>query len=205
MLYAYWNQVRAGRIAPQRLEIEPSRIAPILSETFMLERVDGGTYLYRLAGTRVCELFGAEMRGRNFLEGWSEADRLVLERLLATVSEQGAGTVLDIEGVGHDRRHLELEAMLLPLLHGSNRISRIIGVISAVSAPHWRAEEPLRSRQLKRHRVVWPDGRPYSIVERAGGRAPFRPVPPELRLVTTDRSRFRVLQGGRTACKSDKR
>src|SRR4051812_13786849 len=39
-LYGYWNEVRAGRLAPQRLEIEPSRIAGILSETFMLERID---------------------------------------------------------------------------------------------------------------------------------------------------------------------
>ena len=29
-LYAYWDGVRAGRIAPRRLEIEPARIAAIL-------------------------------------------------------------------------------------------------------------------------------------------------------------------------------
>ena len=42
-LYGYWNEVRAGRLA-QRLEIEPSRIAAILAETFMLERIDARTY-----------------------------------------------------------------------------------------------------------------------------------------------------------------
>ena len=41
-LYAYWNELRAGRIAPRRLEIEPSRISSILPETFMLERTDAG-------------------------------------------------------------------------------------------------------------------------------------------------------------------
>ena len=54
-LYSYWNEVRAGRLAPQRLEIEPSRIAGILSETFMLERIDAASYQYRLAGTRLSE------------------------------------------------------------------------------------------------------------------------------------------------------
>ncbi|MEO1694679.1 MAG: PAS domain-containing protein, partial [Pseudomonadota bacterium] len=39
-LYAYWNEVRDGRPAPRRFEIEPSRIAHILSETLILERVD---------------------------------------------------------------------------------------------------------------------------------------------------------------------
>ena len=79
-LYGYWNEARAGRLAPLRLEIEPSRIAGILAETFMLERMDAATYQYRLAGTRLCELFGSELRGMNFLDNWSEADRAVLER-----------------------------------------------------------------------------------------------------------------------------
>ena len=65
-LYAYWDGVRAGRIAPRRLEIEPARIAAILSETFMLECGDGD-YRYRLAGSRLCELFGYELRGTSFL------------------------------------------------------------------------------------------------------------------------------------------
>ena len=83
-LYGYWNEVRAGRLAPQRLEIEPSQIAGILSETFMLERIDAATYQYRLAGTRLCEMFGSELRGKNFLEGWSEPDRHPEQWELAT-------------------------------------------------------------------------------------------------------------------------
>src|SRR4051794_24073887 len=84
-LYGYWNEVRAGRLAPQRLEIEPSRIAGILSDTFMLERIDAATYQFRLAGTRLCELFGSELRGKSFLDGWSELDRPLLTRDLATI------------------------------------------------------------------------------------------------------------------------
>ena len=38
------------------------------------------TYQYRLAGTRLCELFGSELRGRNFLDGWSDGDRLIERR-----------------------------------------------------------------------------------------------------------------------------
>ena len=151
-LYSYWNEVRAGRLAPQRLEIEPSRIAGILSETFMLERIDAGTYQFRLAGTRLCEMFGSELRGKNFLDGWSEQDRHVLERDLATIGEQGAVAVLTIEGVVDTRHRVELEANLLPLLH-AGKITRIIGAMSATSAPHWLGHEPLRSRQLMRHRA----------------------------------------------------
>jgi hypothetical protein len=204
-LYSYWNQVRAGRIAPQRLDIEPSSIAPILSEVFMLERIDGGTYQFRLAGTRLCELFGSELRGRNFLDDWSHDDRATLERTLATISEQGAGATLLIEGSSDVRHRVELEALLLPLLHGGAKINRIIGVMSTTSAPNWLSHEPLRSRVLKRHQLIWPDGRPSAVVERSGGRAPFQPARAAMRVVDSDRRRFRVIDGGRSGNKSDKR
>src|SRR5262245_33235166 len=154
-LYAYWNEMRAGRLAPLRLEIEPSRIAGILSETFMLERIDAATYQYRLAGTRLCEVFGSELRGRNFLDDWSETDRHVLTHDLVTVCEQGAVAVVRFEGASNDSRHrVELEAVLLPLVHAGQRIGRIIGAMSATSTPHWLVSEPLLSRRLQRHEIV---------------------------------------------------
>ena len=205
-LYSYWNQVRGRRLAPQRLDIEPSRIAGILSETFMLERIDDGAYRFRLAGTRLCELFGMELRGRNFLEGWDNDDRAALERLLATISEQGAGATLAIEGSSDVRHRVEIEAMLLPLLHGGNKISRVIGVMSAVSTPHWLSNEPLRSRHLLRHQLIWPDGRPHSVIERSGAQAPFQaPASAAMPLSAAGRRKFRVVDGGRAGSKPDKR
>ncbi len=206
-LFNYWNQVRAGRIAPHRLEIEPSRIAGILAETFMLERVEAGTYQFRLAGTRLCELFGSELRGKNFLEGWSEQDRLVLERLLTPISDQGAAGVLTVEGAINNRHRVEIDVNLLPLLHTGNKITRIIGAMSPTSAPYWLGSEPLRGRHLKHHQIIWPDGRPHAIAARLGTQAPFRPVltGAGVQTVKTDQRRFRVLEGGRVDGKYDKR
>jgi hypothetical protein len=197
--------VRAGRLAPQRLEIEPSRIAGILSETFMLERIDTQAYRFRLAGTRLCELFGSELRGRNFLDDWSENDRNVLARHLATVCEQGAGAVLALEGSSDPRHRVELEAILLPLVHDGHRIVRIIGAMSPTSRPYWLDSEPLTSRRLKRHELVWPDGRPHSVVERLGRQAPFLGARAQMRIVKTGRRQFRVFEGGRADGKRDKR
>jgi hypothetical protein len=203
-LYTYWNQVRAGRLAPERLEIEPSRIAPILSETFMLERMDGETYQFRLAGTRLCELFGRELRGTRFLEGWSDEDRRTLLRLLGMISEQGAAVSLAIEGASDDRHRVELEAMLLPLVHGGTDINRVIGAMTAITAPHWLGSDPLRNRRLKRHQVIWPDGRPHALAARSGGRMPFVAALPA-RSATTQRRHLRVVDGGRPAGKPHKR
>jgi hypothetical protein len=203
-LYGYWNEVRAGRLAPQRLEIEPSRIGGILSETFMLERIDAGTYQYRLAGTRLCEMFGSELRGRNFLNEWGEADRHVLARDLAAICERGAVAVIGLEGSSNGSHKVELEAILLPLVHSGQKISRIIGAMSATSAPHWLDNEPLLSRRLQRHELIWPDGRPHALVERVGRQVPFLPARAQMRIVKTGRRQFRVFEGGRAAGKFEK-
>jgi hypothetical protein len=205
-LYRYWNEVRAGRLAPQRLDIEPSRIAEILAQTFMLELVDPGTYPFRLAGTQLCDTFGSELRGKNFLDGWGEADRRAIEDCLATITEQGAAAHLILEGSVDARHRVELEANLLPLLH-AGKITRIIGAMSARSAPHWLGSEPLRSRRLTQHRLVWPDGSPHVTVMLP--HASLAPPLPQLATgestVKAEQRRFRVLEGGRATGKYDKR
>jgi hypothetical protein len=198
ILYAYWDGLRAGRIAPLRLEIDPSRIGAILPEIFLLERVDAATYCYRLAGTRLCEIFGSELRGANLLDGWSAPDRAELARDLALTCEQGAATHLVMEGSAGDTRRVQLEALFLPLLHGGDAIERVLGAISAIASPHWLGHDRLIDKRLVSHDLIWPDGRP----SHRAGPAPAdkavspsaNPPPPVLR---GDRRTFRVLDGGR--------
>jgi hypothetical protein len=144
------------------------------------------------------------LRGRNFLDGWSEADRQVLARDLGTVCEQGAVAVISLEGSSDSRHRVELEAVLLPLVHAGHKIGRIIGAMSATSTPHWLDNDPLRSRRLLRHELIWPDGRPHAVVERWGRQAPFLPARAQMRIVKTGRRQFRVFEGGRTSGKLDK-
>ena len=88
-LFAYWDSVRGHRMAPQRFEIDPSKISAILPYTFILERRDAETFSFRLAGTRMCDVFGYELRGTNFLDGWETIDRLPLLRQFSTLTRQG--------------------------------------------------------------------------------------------------------------------
>jgi hypothetical protein len=194
-LYAYWNELRAGRIAPRRLEIEPSRISAVLAETFMLERVDPSTYRYRLAGTRLCEVFGTELRDSNLLDGWSAADRAALMRSLTSTCTQGAVTLFVLEASTDTARRVELEAILLPLTHGDDTIGRVIGAMAPMTSPHWLGYERLTHKQLVRHELIWPDGRPHAVVQRASG-APFVSALPRDRVVTDLRRRLRVVDGG---------
>ena len=190
ILYTYWNGLRAGRIAPLRLEIDPSRIGAILPEIFLLERMDAGTYCYRLAGTRLCEMFGSELRGTNLLDGWSAPDRAALANDLALTCERGAAIHLVLEAGADGERRVQLEATFLPLIHAEGAIGRVIGAMSAMASPHWLGHDPLRARRLISHELIWPDGRPNrgALLDAAAAAGRHR-----RRL----RRSFRVLDGGR--------
>jgi hypothetical protein len=204
ILYGYWNEVRAGRLAPRRLEIEPSRIAGILPETFMLERTEANAFPFRLAGTRLCETFGWELRGTDFLSGWSEQDRASLSRQLITACEQGAAVLFTVEATADNLHRVELEAIVLPLIHTGSTIGRLVGAMSATTSPHWLGSLRLDKKRLARCELIWPDGRPHSLVERAGWRAPFAPSLSEARTAKEDRRNFRVLDGGLGRPKEEK-
>ena len=197
ILYNYWNDVRGVRLAPRRFEIEPSRISKILAETFILERTDSHNYSFRLAGTRICEQFGMEFRGRNFVELAGEADRSALEQDLATITDQGAVGIFELEARDRQERPVRFETIVLPLIHGRQGVSRYVGSFSAVDTPPWLGFEPLQPHGLTSRRLMWPDGRPHAVVERVNRQAPFLPELANARIVRFNRQHFRVLDGGR--------
>ncbi len=195
-LYAYWNAMRGARLAPRRFEIEPAQIADILPDTFILERVDFETYRFRLAGTRICEHFGAELRGSNFLDPWTDQDHLSLSRLLTNVTQQGAVGVLTIEAETERGQTVPFEVLVLPLVHTRDSIDRILGCISPLDLPDWLGHERLDIRRLVHSDFMWPEGRPHKVIEQINRQSPFHAHIRNARIVRSERRQFRVYEGG---------
>ncbi len=114
-LYAYWEERRGGRAAPERAEVEPSAIRQILSETFIVALDDSAGHPFRLAGTRLCALFGRELKGEFFLSLWAEPSRRSILGLLTILREELVGTVAGVTAEAADGGPIELELLLLPL------------------------------------------------------------------------------------------
>lgn len=196
VLYAYWNDVRQNRLAPRRFEIEPSRIAPILSETFILERLDDQTYRFRIAGTRICDDFGNEFRGTNFLDGWMPDDQITLTRHLQTATRQGGVSLITFEAKTPSDGVVTFECILLPLIHTRDSVDRLLGGLARLDEPKRQDDERLASRRLKSAEIVWPDGRPHALHAGHYSQAPLLPHVRNARIVRIDRRQFRVYEGG---------
>jgi hypothetical protein len=61
-LFAHWNEQRGVRAVPERGDIEPGAMRNCAGDIFIVGFDAGEVPRFRLAGTRVCALFGRELK-----------------------------------------------------------------------------------------------------------------------------------------------
>lgn len=136
-LYAYWEKQRGTRPAPERSEIEPGAIRGALSDAFVLGIDRNAGYPVRLAGTRVCALFGRELKGEPFLGLWAASSQPIVASLLAVLADEHIGTVAGVTGHNGRGESADLELLLLPLIAPRPHLARSIGVLAPMQLPAW--------------------------------------------------------------------
>lgn len=168
-LYEYWDRVRRGRPAPRRSDIEPSDIRRILADTFILEVAGREDYTIRLAGTRICSLYGREMKGENFLDLWTPEDRNAMATLGTAIGEDAAGAVVTFAASTAGGHSLTAELLMLPLSHSGEHYDRILGSVSPLERPYWVGSEPIARHSVISLRLLWANAQPH-FMRRASDR-----------------------------------
>jgi hypothetical protein len=153
-LFDYWNARRGRRLAPERDDIEPSHIRRILADTFIFAFDEGKGHPFRLAGTRVCALFGRELKGEAFMRLWAAESRALVRDLVTAVAEESVGVIAGASAVSHDGSALDLELLTLPLVHRSRTDVRVLGALTPAEAPNWVGSSVLHDLVLGTLRYV---------------------------------------------------
>ena len=136
-LFGYWTARRGTRPAPERGEIEPSAIRRALGDVFILEFDRHQAHPFRLAGTRVCALFGRELKNEPFLSLWDAESRLALANLLDTIADEANGVVAAAKGSTAEGWSQDVELVLLPLTQRGDTHARMIGALAPLTVPFW--------------------------------------------------------------------
>jgi hypothetical protein len=200
-LFQYWNRLRDGRPAPKRTEVEPADIKAHLGDTFILESDSRGEAVFRLAGTRLCAIYGRELKGFAFSSLWRDKDCQMMSRLVGGVFQDKTVLVVAYQGLTRSNRSLPLELLLLPL-EGGEENRRALGIISPETKPFWLGADPITEASLETVRVVDPDREPFLLKSRAAlpETNPVKLAPQMPDLVRDGARRIRhlvVLPGGR--------
>ena len=160
LLFSYWDALRGERAAPERGEIEPGEIRHILADTFILEIGPDRRADFRLGGTRLCALFGRELKGQALHKLWPAEARDEMQHFIDIVVDETAGLVVGLVGTTDQGERIDLEMVLLPLRHQGKTHARLMGALSPAGAPSWIGVHPLTHLETVTHRVIWPSGRP---------------------------------------------
>ncbi len=126
-LFDYWRACAKGTSMPSRTHISPASIPALLPGISIL---DAGSHpdeiIYRLAGTRLRDIFGREVTGKSVFDlefgekrnYWLAVYRKVIDE---KVPMQGA-----IKGPVADRDHVVLFWMRLPLSDDGKAVNKIL-------------------------------------------------------------------------------
>jgi hypothetical protein len=205
-LFLYWNRLRDGKPAPHRTQIEPIDIRNFLADTFILEQGMKDTASFRLAGTRVCSIYGRELKDFSFYSLFSLGDSGLMRRIISSCFVDKTVCVVNYDGISQQRRVAKFEAIFMPL-EGKNESARIFGAIFANEKPFWLGVDAIKESRVTGIRMIDPekehiflDNRPSVVVPPMGPKAEHISGPDSLSLLepnTTKKIRhLTVITGG---------
>jgi hypothetical protein len=145
----YWSRLRKGKGTPDQADIDPKALKRLLPFVFLLDARAGDKLIYRLAGTTLCERYGGELRGRNFLSHWDPDSRSRLIELVRQALVQRAPACLTSIGATEDCRMVEIETVLMPITFGAGAPERFLGVAQVLTDV-----APLAGRTITFERLV---------------------------------------------------
>ena len=129
-LFEHWSALRGQSDVPNRCEIDPRVFADALENTFIFERIGKGDFRARLAGLRLCEMMGMEVRGQSAASFMLQAERGKIKKVLEQILIRPAIGELTLTGTDLAGARVKVNMILLPLRSDTGEINRIIGCIS---------------------------------------------------------------------------
>ncbi len=142
-LKTYWENLRAGRVAPYRSEIDPREFKHALENMFILEIVGDKNIRVRLAGMKMCEMMGMEVRGMSPRAFMMPGDRSKFDEAILDVVAKPAVTEFVMETVDYNGRSGTAYVLMMPLRSDFGEITRILGCITDTGDSY---EAPVRMR-----------------------------------------------------------
>lgn len=188
-LFRHWERIRGERSAPDRADVDLRAIVDLLSGIGILERHKlPTTFRWRVAGSGVCAVWGADVTGHDMLAAWSGVERYsliavfngVVDRLQPFVARFKASTTEgDVVGV---------EFLSMPVRAEASDVVQILCSVLPFRDAAWLSRKSPRRFELSSVRTIWTEplpGDPLTSRHGAGKQAGVTAQP------------FRVIRGGR--------
>ncbi|WP_297299652.1 PAS domain-containing protein [uncultured Methylovirgula sp.] len=156
-LLTYWNRLRGDRAAPDRAEIELAAIRGSLRDLFMLDLDPAHQFPFLMTGTRLNAFFCGEQLGRSFLSLWQPQDARTIATALMTAIDAACPVLAAASAHPEGYRDADLEILFVPLRHGGQAPTRLLGMATPTVQPPWVGLLPVPHFNLRALRAVEAD------------------------------------------------
>lgn len=155
-IFNYWDRIRGPHDAPLRTQMEPAAVSRVLPELFILEATASDMPRFRLAGTRICSIFGRELREEGFASLWGGSQPDDPVRIANGVMAHTVPALINATGYSISGRHLTFEVVMMPLRSSRDGegCDRLLGCLSPAPNSAWLGAEPLEFLALDRSRLI---------------------------------------------------
>jgi hypothetical protein len=153
-IFDYWNRIRGAADAPLKSQVEPSAVPHLLQSLFILEAREDGDIVFRLAGTRICDLFGRDLRGERFSSLWAHGQHADIERTAMGVMDHAMPALFNATGYSTVGHQASFEIIMMPLRSSHGACDRVLGAIAPVATASWLEIVPLELLALDRSRLL---------------------------------------------------
>lgn len=159
--FAYWDGKRGEARAPERSDIEPSAVRERLGDIFVLSCEAEAGYPFRVAGTRVCALFGCDVKDQSFTSLFAAESRRDIEEIAAIVVDETLPAIAGLAATSSRGTTIHLELLLLPFNNRAHTPISLTGLL----APFETCNGTLGELALTSWRYIHPP--PQKILPRA--------------------------------------
>ncbi len=187
-LFRFWEAARAEESAPSRGKLDLSRIHDLVPDLLIIEYNPAHQgFRWRLAGTRVCNLYRRELTGSVVLAGWDGFETDIVGRFLAGVVHNLQPCLLRFRMRTDLGQLIGVEMIGLPLRACDGKNIHIFGGMFAFRETASLGYQSIAGMELSGARGIWTEHLPGDVLVRQLENTPNQPFQP-----------FQVIRGGRS-------
>ena len=189
-LFRAWERIRGEEAAPLRSHITMRELIAIIPWVSILHRdLHQMSYVYRLAGSAVCETMGRQLTGTTAFDDWPNFDRETITRGLDTVVGMKQPCVGRFLAHSFGGREVGFELAAVPIMAANGIDVHALVTIAPFRDARGIVEDPLVEFKVRKIRILWSDQLP--------GKPITRPVSSSDEVRRINSSFLRVIDGGK--------
>jgi hypothetical protein len=153
-LFRYWESLRAEASCPSRSKLDLAPIRDIVPNLFIIESLKlPARYQFRLAGTALTTMFDRDLTHSDFMSGWDNFERRLVDDVMATAVQKQQPALLRMRLTRRSGAMSGIEMISLPFQTTNGKI-QLVGGMFDFGKPHV-ASDTVVLRELITVRSLW--------------------------------------------------